>query len=99
MRIAVIGTGAFGRNHLRVYRELARAGHSVQLVAAVDPSTQARAAAAAEYGIPVFASVTDMLSSGVAVDAASVTTPTVHHADAALALIAAGIDVLIVDTA
>ncbi len=95
MRIAVIGTGVFGRNHLRVYRELARTGHGVQLVAAVDPSAGARAAATADYGIPAFATVTDMLSSGIAVDAASVTTPTVHHADTSLALLAAGIDVLI----
>ncbi len=95
MRIAVVGAGVFGRNHLRVYRELARAGGGVQLVAAVDPDSQARAAAAAEYGIPVCATVAELLASGIAVDAASVTTPTVHHADAALALIAAGIDVLI----
>ncbi len=95
MRIAVIGTGVFGRNHLRVYRELARGGHGVQLAAVVDPSADARAAATAEYGIPAFATVADMLASGIAVDAASVTTPTVHHADASLALLAAGIDVLI----
>ena len=26
LRVAVIGAGAFGRNHLRVYRELVTAG-------------------------------------------------------------------------
>ncbi len=95
IRIAIVGTGVFGRNHLRVYRELARAGETVQIVAAVDPNAEARAATTAEYGIPAFATVDDLLQSGIAVDAASVTTPTVHHANAALALIEAGIDVLI----
>ena len=94
-RIAVIGVGAFGRNHLRVYRELARAGEPVTLAAAVDPSPEARAAVAAEYGIATFATVADLLASGTAIDAASITTPTVHHAATALELLAAGVDVLI----
>jgi hypothetical protein len=33
LRVAVAGTGAFGRNHLRVYRELA----GVELAAAIEP--------------------------------------------------------------
>ncbi len=93
--IAVIGTGAFGRNHLRVYRDLQRDGHPVQLAAAVDPSAEARAHITAEYGIPAFATIADLLASETPVHAASVTTPTIHHAAAALELIAAGIDVLI----
>ncbi len=95
VRVAVIGAGAFGRNHLRVYRELAQSGQAVELAAAVDPSAEARASVAAEYGVAVFATVAELLASGTAVDAASVTTPTVYHAEAALALIAAGVDVLI----
>ncbi len=95
LRIAVIGAGAFGRNHLRVYRELACAGQLVELVAAVDPSADVRAATTAEYGISIFDSVNALLASGIEVHAASVTTPTVHHAQAALPLLAAGIDVLI----
>ena len=46
MRVAVAGCGAFGRNHLRVYRELELAGQPVALVAAVEPDA-ARAADAA----------------------------------------------------
>ena len=37
VRVAVVGAGAFGRNHLRVYRELERAGYPVELAAVVDP--------------------------------------------------------------
>ena len=36
VRVAVVGAGAFGRNHLRVYRELELAGEPVRLVAVVD---------------------------------------------------------------
>ena len=95
VRIAVVGAGAFGRNHLRVYRDLSHSGEPVELVAAVDSSSAVRDATAAEYGIRAFDRVDDLLASGIAVDAASVATPTVHHTAAALPLLAAGIDVLI----
>ncbi|MGI4854243.1 MAG: Gfo/Idh/MocA family protein [Janthinobacterium lividum] len=91
-RVAVVGAGAFGRNHLRVYRALAG---SAVLVACVDPSPSAREAVAREYSIPAFDSVAALLASGIAVDAASVCTPTVQHASVALSLLRAGIDVLI----
>ena len=96
LQLAVLGAGAFGRNHLRVYRALSsEQPAAVQLVACVDPSAPVRAAVAAEYSIPVFASVEAMLQSGLRIDAASVCTPTVHHASATLLLLAAGIDVLV----
>ena len=65
------------------------------LAACVDPSETARGAVAAEYGVPVFDSVEALLAGGPAVDAASVCTPTVFHADAALTLLRAGVDVLV----
>src|SRR5580658_4613331 len=37
LRVAVAGAGSFGRNHLRVYRELETAGEGVALVAVVEP--------------------------------------------------------------
>ncbi len=97
LRVAVVGAGAFGRNHLRVYRTLAHtvASPAVELAACVDPSAQARDAVAAEYRIPVFESVEALLSAGLCLDAASVCTPTVAHAAAAIALLRAGVDVLI----
>ncbi len=101
LQVAVVGAGAFGRNHLRVYRALERDGQpgrdrqQIKLVACVDPSEAARSAVAAEYAVPVFASVEELLASDLHVDAASVCTPTVHHAAAATELLRAGIDVLI----
>ena len=94
--IAIAGAGSFGRNHLRVYRALASERPAeIQIVACVDPNIAARSAVAAEYGLAVFESVDAMLQSGIRIDAASVCTPTVHHASAALSLLAAGIDILI----
>ncbi len=95
LRVVVVGAGAFGRNHLRVYHALAQEGARVHLAACVDPSRSAREAVAAEYGVPVFATLAELRASGIPVDAASVCTPTVEHAGSALPLLLAGVDVLI----
>ena len=95
LRVAVVGCGAFGRNHLRVYKAINCLGKPVEVAAVVDPNAGARETAALEYGVPAFACVEDMLAASLDLDAASICTPTVHHADAAVALLAAGLDVLI----
>ena len=96
LRIAVIGAGAFGRNHLRVYRELETAKPAeVQLAAEVDADESTRADAATRYGIQAFASVDELLASDIAIDAASICVPTIHHASVANQLLQAGVDVLI----
>ncbi len=96
LRIAVAGGGAFGRNHLRVYHELAAAApDTVQLVALADPSPEAREQAAARFGIPAYASVTELLRAHPDLDAASVAVPTIYHAPVASELLCAGVDVLI----
>ncbi len=51
------GAGAFGRNHLRVYRELEDAGLGVALVAAIEPDPARAAKPLHSIDIPVFASV------------------------------------------
>jgi predicted dehydrogenase len=94
-RLAVVGAGAFGRNHLRVYRELEDAGAAVALVAVVDANEALAAEAGARYSIPHFASVEAMVASGLALDAASICVPTVHHLAAARPLLESGRDVLI----
>jgi len=95
LRVAVVGAGAFGRNHLRVYRELQEAGHEVELVAVIDRDAAVAAEAAAKFGVPAFESVAACLSSVGRLDAASVCVPTVHHATAAEPLLAAGVDLLV----
>ena len=93
MRVAVAGAGAFGRNHLRVLRELEGAGAA--LVAAVDPDAARADEAAKQYGIPVFASVDALLKADLKLDAACVAVPTVKHHEVARELLEAGLDLLI----
>jgi predicted dehydrogenase len=94
LRVAVVGAGAFGRNHLRVLRELQQAGQAVELVAVVDRDSAAVAAASEKFGVPGFETIEACLTVG-GLDAASVCVPTVHHASAATPLLAAGVDLLI----
>ena len=109
--MAVVGAGAFGRNHLRVYRELEQAGYPVELTAVIDPNEEARAAAEAKFGVRGFATIAECMAAGNPVsahskkevmhgapgwlDAASVCVPTVHHAACARELMASGINLLI----
>jgi predicted dehydrogenase len=95
LRVAVVGAGAFGRNHLRVYRELEQAGEAIQLAGVVDSNPAVAAEAAAKFNIPGFESIEACLAGVGEVDAASICVPTVHHASAAAPLLAAGIDLLI----
>ena len=95
LRIAVVGAGAFGRNHLRVYRELEQAGQAIKLAAVVDCDPAVAAEAAAKFGIPGFATIEECLAAAGPLDAASICVPTVHHASAAAPLLAAGLDLLI----
>jgi predicted dehydrogenase len=95
LRVAVAGAGAFGKNHLRVYRELEAAGSGVALVAAVEPDSARAADAAANYAIPVFATVDKLLAADLHLDAATVAVPTVQHHAVASALLDAGLDLLV----
>ena len=102
LQVAVVGAGSFGRNHLRVYRELEVLHPGlVQLAALVDPDAQRRTDLAAQYNIPAYTSVADLLGApdpsplGTRVSAASVCVPTIRHAAVAEQLLRAGIDVLI----
>ena len=74
-RVAVAGAGAFGKNHLRVYRELEAAGLGVALVAAVEPDAARAADAEAKYAIPVFSTVDELLAADLHLDAAASPSP------------------------
>ena len=95
VRAAVIGAGAFGRNHLRVYRELENAGQAVALVAAVEPDATRAAEAKSKFAIPVFSSIDELLAANLHLDAATVAVPTVHHHGVASTLLDAGFDLLV----
>jgi predicted dehydrogenase len=88
IRVAVVGCGEFGRNHARVYKEIA----SATLVGVFDADAARAAAFAAEFGTRTFSSLEALQGE---VDAASVAVPTIAHADVGCRLMAQGIDVLV----
>lgn len=88
IRAAVIGAGAFGRNHARIISGL----DDVDLAAIVDINEDAAQRLAREYNSRFFSKVEDILGQ---VDAAIVATPTVTHENVATELLNAGIDVLV----
>jgi predicted dehydrogenase len=88
VRVAVIGAGSFGRNHLRVLRQL----ETAQLVAVVDSDAKRAQDAATQFeceAVPGLASLRGK------VDAAIVATPTITHAAIGCELLDYGIDVLV----
>jgi predicted dehydrogenase len=85
-RVAVVGAGQFGRNHVRVARESSRA----ELVAVVD-SDPARAAEVAAGGL----ALSDYRDLRGLVDAAIIAAPTVTHAEIGCELMRVGIDILV----
>ena len=95
LRVAVVGAGAFGRNHLRVLHELEAAGEGVALVGAVDPDAARAEEATKQCGIPVFATIEELLKADLKLDAAIVAVPTVKHHEVAAALLDAGLDLLV----
>jgi predicted dehydrogenase len=90
----VIGVGAFGRNHARVYQQLEQAG-VVRLVGVVDPDTARADAVAREFNCRAFGSIEQLLTTHVEVQAASVAVPTFLHKVVAQTLMESGVDILI----
>jgi predicted dehydrogenase len=93
LQVAVVGVGSFGRNHARVYKELADEG--VELAAVVDANLERAQSVTAEFGGQAFASLSQMLDATPHLKAISVAVPTVAHLEAARQLMERGVDVLI----
>jgi predicted dehydrogenase len=93
--VAVVGVGAFGRNHARIYHQLAQQGEAVRLVGVVDPDVARADAVTAEFGCRGFGSVEQLVTTHSEVQAASVAVPTLLHLETARALMQAGVDVLV----
>ena len=95
INVAVIGVGAFGRNHARVYHQLAQQGEAVRLLGIVDNDLARADTVAREFGCRAFGSTEQLLTTHSEIQAASVAVPTNHHLSVARALMQAGVDVLI----
>ena len=88
IRVAVVGTGEFGRNHVRVYREMV----NVELAGVFDVDVERATAASKEFHTKVFGTMEELRGT---VDAATVAVPTVAHADVGCRLMEMGVDVLV----
>ncbi len=88
IRVALIGAGAFGRNHLRVIRETPAA----ELTGVYDIERDRAAQAGQEFECAVLGSLDEVASSA---QAAIVAAPTLAHCQTALTLMDAGLDVLV----
>jgi predicted dehydrogenase len=94
LRVGVIGCGAFGRNHARVYRDLAaHPTQAVEFVGVADLDFDRAQAVAKEFSARAFRSADELIAAGV--DAVSVAVPTVAHLESARKLMQSGVDVLI----
>ena len=93
--VAVIGSGAFGRNHARVYQQLSKEGESIRLTGVVDTNLARAEAVAKEFNCRPFGSIEQLISTHSEVQAASVAVPTIQHLAVSRQLMESGIDVLV----
>ncbi len=84
----MVGVGDFGRNHVRVYRDLADA----ELVGVVDTDAERARHVGAEFSTAVLPDLAALVGR---VDAVSLAVPTVEHARIGCRLLELGIDVLV----
>ncbi|MBI1295438.1 gfo/Idh/MocA family oxidoreductase [bacterium] len=88
VKVGVIGVGRMGRRHCRVYSTLRNA----QLVGVSDANVNGGRQVAAEYEVPFFRNVEDLLDN---VDAVSLAAPTPLHFELAMRCIEHGVHVII----
>jgi predicted dehydrogenase len=86
LKVAVLGVGSLGKEHARIYAEMAAAGQ-IEFAGLHDVSPQQAAKIAERYRVPVFASVDEAIAGA---DALSVVTPTPTHFDLARRVLGAG---------
>jgi len=90
-RVAVIGTGSLGKEHARIYREMADAGE-VLFAGVHDAQPSVAAAVADKLKVPVFPTLE---AAAAGAEAFSIVTPTTTHFATARALLEKGRHVLV----
>ncbi|MFZ0825941.1 MAG: Gfo/Idh/MocA family oxidoreductase [Verrucomicrobiia bacterium] len=91
VKVAVLGTGSLGQNHVRIYAELAAAGQ-VELAGIFDTQADTARKIAAKHNARIFNSVAE---AAAASDALNIVTPTTTHFELAKMLLAQGKHVLV----
>src|SRR5690348_1576929 len=90
LRVAVIGAGNMGRNHLRTYKHLSDEADLVAM-ADINPATESMAK---EYGAKFYTDFKAMLDSEK-LDAVSVVVPTPLHSSMGLEIMKRGVHCLV----
>jgi predicted dehydrogenase len=91
VKVAVLGTGSLGKEHARLYAELAQAG-AVEFAGVFDVVPETAQKFAAKHGVRAFGSVAE---AAAAAHALSIVTPTTTHFALAQELLAQGRHLLI----
>jgi len=91
IRVAVLGTGSLGKEHTRIYAEMAAAG-MVEFVGIYDAHAETARKIATKHNVRVFDSVG---AATTAADALNIVTPTTTHFDLAKTLLSQGKHVLV----
>jgi predicted dehydrogenase len=91
IKVAVLGTGSLGQNHVRIYSELAAAGQ-VELTGIFDTQAETARKIAAKHSVRIFDSIAEAAAGS---DALNIVTPTSTHFELAKTLLAQGKHVLV----
>jgi predicted dehydrogenase len=91
VKVAVLGTGSLGQNHVRIYAELAAAG-LVEFAGVFDANADTARKIAAKHKARVFNSIAE---AAAASDALNIVTPTTTHFEIARQLLTQGKHVLV----
>jgi predicted dehydrogenase len=91
VKVAVIGTGSLGKEHARIYAELAAAGQ-VEFAGIFDTNADTARKIAAKHNTRIFTSVAEAASNA---DALNIVTPTVTHFELAKTLLSQGKHILV----
>lgn len=91
LKVAIIGCGSMGRNHLRVCQTM----KTLDVVALVDPRIDQAVNLCKPENVSCFDSVEDLIAAGLSVDAAIVATPTNTHFQVASLLLSNSVHVLL----
>ncbi len=90
LKIGIVGVGFWGRNHLRALKEL-----GVKVDAICDVNRERAAKLAKEFAVKKYYTDLDEMLNKEDLQAATICTPSVTHADCAVKALEAGLDVLV----
>jgi len=91
IKVAVLGTGSLGKEHARIYAELATAGQ-VEFVGLYDVAAESARKVGDKYNVRSFGSTAEAMAAS---DALSIVTPTTTHFDLAKIILGQGKHVLV----